>query len=268
MAEKLFFPSLDGTPLCAVAHDAPAPRGTVVLAHGITVDKDESGDTVNGVGAFVELADCLEQASYNVLRFDFRGHGESGGRQEDMTIAGELLDLTASVAAARQRWGGTRLALVAASFGAVSAVLYAAYGRAHDLACLVLWNPVLDLRQTFLEPALPKPQLFFNAQGFAHLEAHGYLLLDCFRVGRCLVEEMRRLEPFAHLPHVACPVLTLHGQRDSYVPFAVAQAHALCNPHSRFVPLPEADHGFMQPADRAIVIPETLGWLDRHLAPS
>lgn len=266
MVEKLFYPSLDGTLLCAVAHDAPAPRSTVILAHGITVDKDESGDTVNGIGAFVELAHHLEQANYNVLRFDFRGHGESSGRQQDMTITGELLDLAASMAMARQRWSSSRLALVGASFGAVSAVLYAAYAHACDLGCLVLWNPVLDLRQTFLEPVLPKPQQFFNAQGFAHLEEHGYVLLDQFRVGRCLVEEMRRIEPFAHMSHITCPVLTLHGMRDSYVPFNVAKTYALCNAHSRFVPLPEAEHGFMEPADRAIVIPETLRWLDLHLA--
>lgn len=265
MAEKLFFPSLDGTPLCALAHDAAASRGTVVLAHGITVDKDESGDSVHGVGAFVELAGHLEQAGYNVLRFDFRGHGESGGDQQDMTISGELLDLIASVDVARQRWH-TPIALLGASFGAVSATLYAAHASAGDLACLILWNPVLDLQQTFLEPVLPKPRHFFSAQAFAELPRKGYLMLDQFQVGRCLVQEMRRVQPFAHMPRITCPVLTLHGARDSYVPFAVAQAHAVCNARSRFVPLPEAEHGFMEPADREIIIAETLRWLDLHLA--
>lgn len=267
MPEKLFYPSLDGTRLCALVHDVAAARGTVVLAHGITVDKDESGDTVSGVGAFVELAAHLERAGFNVLRFDFRGHGESAGRQQDMTISGELLDLLASLDVARRRWR-LPLALLGASFGAVSAALYAAHAGADDLACLVLWNPVLDLRRTFLEPALSKPAAFFNDEGYASLEQRGFLLLDQFRVGRCLVEEMRRVEPFAHMARIACPVLTLHGQRDEYVPFDVAQLHALCNPQSRFVPLPQAGHGFTEPADRQLVIPETLRWLDLHLAPA
>lgn len=261
MGETIFYPSLDGVRLCAVVDAASNAKGSVVLAHGITVDKDESSGAV-GVPAFVELAARLTADGYNVLRFDFRGHGESGLTSRQMTIAGELLDLIASVRQAETRWGQP-VALVGASFGAVSSVLYAA--GIGGLACLVLWNPVLDLRQTFLEPVEPIPQQFFNAEGYAHLAEHGWLSLDGFEIGACLVDEMRYVEPFARMSAITCPVLTLHGDRDRYVPYGVAQQYAGCNPASRFLPVPGAEHGFGMSGDRALVLAATVQWLDENM---
>ena len=155
MDERVFYPSGDGVQLCALLHQPDGPaRGTVVLAHGITVDKDESSGE-SGVGAFVELTDALRQRGYNVLRFDFRGHGESGEPSERITVSGERLDLAASIAYAENRWSMPP-ALVAASFGAVSAVMVAA--ERDDLPCLALWNPVLDFAKTFWEPVAPGGQ--------------------------------------------------------------------------------------------------------------
>ena len=263
MSETIFYPSLDGVRLCAVVDAAPGAHGSVVLAHGITVDKDESSGTT-GIPAFVELADLLIAHGYNVLRFDFRGHGQSGLKSRQMTITGELLDLIASVRQAEARWGQP-VAVVGASFGAVSSVLYAT--GIGGLACLVLWNPVLDLRQTFLEPVEPIPQQFFNAEGYARLAAHGVLSLDGFEIGACLVDEMRRVEPFARMAEITCPILTLHGDHDRYVPYAVARQYAACNPASRFVTVAGAEHGFGAPADRETVLAETLAWLDQWMTP-
>lgn len=257
------YPSLDGVRICAALRDAgPDAKASVVLAHGITVDKDESADA-QGIPAFVELSDALAEAGYNVLRFDFRGHGGSGLSSRDMTIAGELLDLTASIRQAKARWG-LPLALLGASFGAVSSVLYTANAPG-DVDCLVLWNPVLDLRRTFIQPLMPKPRRFFNAAGYAHLQNHGYLLLEGFQVGRCLVEEMRRIEPFDAMRLIECPVLTLHGENDSYVPFETSEAYAVCNADSAFVPVVGAEHGFMERDARRFVIRQTVDWLDKHL---
>jgi len=100
MAKKVFYPSTDGAQICALMHEAiGTPKGNVVLAHGITMDKDEDADSQAGagIGAFVQLADALCNAQYNVLRFDFRGHGESGGLQEEMTITANLCALVLAV---------------------------------------------------------------------------------------------------------------------------------------------------------------------------
>jgi pimeloyl-ACP methyl ester carboxylesterase len=257
--EKVYYQSGDGLRICALAHEVEDARGAVVLAHGITVDKDESaGET--GIGAFAALAEALVAVGFNVLRFDFRGHGESGGKQEEMTIAGELLDLTAGMDYARRRWNRSA-ALVGASFGAVSSVLYAA-GR-DDLPCLVLWNPVLDLVKTFIEPVCPRPRRSFDAKNTAFLDEHGYLPLDAFKIGKPLVEEMRSIRPYERMREIVCPALTLHGDLDSYVPYEVARDNAVCNDRSEFVTVAGAEHGFGARADRDVVIPATVEWMKR-----
>lgn len=263
MTRRVFYASGDRVRICALLHEpARVTMGNVVLAHGITVDKDEDGESQAGIGAFVQLADALCNAHYNVLRFDFRGHGESGGLQEHMTIAGELLDLTASMEYARQYWP-LPTSIVAASFAAPPALTYAADRQ--DIPCMVLWNPVLDLRKTFLDPTLPWAKQSFNTQGYAFLEEHGYMLLDgFFKLGRTLIDEMKTIKPFEQMQRILCPVLTLHGDQDTYVPFTVAEKYARCNSRSEFVAVPGSEHGFGRSEDRQFVIPRTVEWVQRH----
>jgi alpha-beta hydrolase superfamily lysophospholipase len=139
--------SVDGVSLDAVIHrsDGVPPRGTAVLAHGLTVDMDEGG-------MFIHLAEALAEAGFTVLRFSYRGHGRSGGTQRGVTIAGELLDLQAIVGYITSALPEP-LAIVAASFGAVSTALSLSY--LVKVEQFVFWNPVLDLIRTFVAPELP-----------------------------------------------------------------------------------------------------------------
>ena len=59
--QKIFFKSKDGLKLCGVWHflDKPTTKA-VVLAHGMTVDKNENG-------IFVELAELLKKNNFAVF---------------------------------------------------------------------------------------------------------------------------------------------------------------------------------------------------------
>jgi len=63
-----------------VQPDVSTAKG-VVLVHGGGVTRDEAG-------FFTRLANGLAAAGVASLRFDLRGHGQSEGRQEDLTLAG------------------------------------------------------------------------------------------------------------------------------------------------------------------------------------
>jgi alpha-beta hydrolase superfamily lysophospholipase len=251
-SKKILYESLDGTRLSATWQNAVEPsRGVVVLAHGITATREEDG-------VFTKLAEVLAQNGLHSLRFDFRGHGASGGAQEEMTLTGELKDLTASVNYARS-CSSLPLGIVAASFGAASACCYSE--ASSDVRCLVLWNPVLDLRKTFLEPELPWAQQSFNPQGFAFLKQHGYLLLDGhFKIGRRLIEQMRYQRPYECVSRLQIPVLTLHGDQDTYVPYEVSRRYGKPNLQSQFVTVPSSEHGFGRQQDQDLVIPQTVTW--------
>jgi len=173
-----------------------AGRGGAVLAHGITGNREEGG-------LLSDLAARLGQRGFGSLRFDFRAHGQSVGAQDAMMIAGQVLDLAASV-----DWlGGHQpgpLCIVAASIGAVSTCR--TWRRMAAWACLLLLNPVLDLQRTFLKPEAPWPGRSFNAAGFEHLEKHGFLWLDGhFKIGRTLVDEMRTCRLYQKLAGLDIP---------------------------------------------------------------
>ncbi|MGH3645892.1 MAG: hypothetical protein ACRDTM_01755 [Micromonosporaceae bacterium] len=59
------------------------------------------------------------------------------------------------------------------------------------LTGLVLWNPVLDLRRSFVEPELPWGLENFNLTQQERLGRDGFLLIDGeFALGRVLWEEL------------------------------------------------------------------------------
>lgn len=79
------------------------------------------------------------------LRFDMRGHGESEGRQEELTLATVLNDIRAAITYIREAASAWEITLLGASFGGGICAYYAAK-RSADLSRLVLFNPQLDYK--------------------------------------------------------------------------------------------------------------------------
>ncbi|MEV4969899.1 alpha/beta hydrolase [Streptomyces scopuliridis] len=250
--------SMDGIELAAAVHHPAADagsRGTVLLVHGISADLDEGG-------AFVRLADRLAAHGLTAVRFSFRGHGSSGGTPQGMTIAGEMLDLQAVCAYAAKEFLGP-LAVVAASFGAVATGLSMPW-LGKRLAGLVLWNPVLDLRRTFLEPELPWGVANFGPAAMARLAKDGCLVLNgVFPLGRVLFAEMPRYRPIEGYAAHSPPALVLHGDRDGHVSFDIARRAAETIGHWEFHPLSGASHGFHGPEHEEAAVAVTTRWLER-----
>jgi alpha-beta hydrolase superfamily lysophospholipase len=248
----------DGVVLDAVLH-LPAgghPRGAVVQAHGINADMDEGG-------MFGRLADGLAGEGFGVLRFSFRGHGRSDGTQQGATIAGEILDLQAALGAAVKGFE-TPVSVVAASFGAVPTCLSLPY-REGVPRSLVLWNPVLDLHRTFVEPSLPWAVENFGPSQQALLASQGFFSVEgTFEVGRVLFEEMRRYRPVDGFVGSRMPALVVHGDRDSAVPYDIARAAADVRVSCDFHTVHGSDHGFDSRAHEDEAIAVTVSWLREH----
>ncbi len=237
----------------AVPPTIAKPRGDVLLIHGLNNDKDEDG-------SFVKLSEILSQNSYNVMRFDFRAHGDSQGETKDVTIQGELNDLVSSI----KRFDSlleskSSYILVASSFGASASIIYASQ-QPDRVNRLVLWNPVLDYEKTFLKAETPWGRTFFNKKGYRDLEQRGYVQIPNtdFKIGRALVQEFRTLKPYALLSKLQIPVLTIHGTKDTSVPFSVSEKYGKPNARSLFISHP-CDHQFIGMEDK--VISETVSWI-------
>jgi alpha-beta hydrolase superfamily lysophospholipase len=253
----------DGVVLRGVYEEPDGPvNGGVLFLHGLNETRDEDRESRAGIPPFVQLAEALTERALSCLRFDFRGHGESELTSHEMTFAGETVDAQAALSdlQARLPEGASTVGLVAASFGSVAGFDLMLNS---NVAGGVFWNPLIDVRSTFIEPQLPWPVETFGPGGIGDRE-----LIDLgegFALGKGLLDEMRGFEP-VDPSTVRQPVLVIHGTEDTYVPLDASRDFAERCPLGEFLPIEGAGHGFGAAADREVLIPATTDWLVTHLA--
>lgn len=227
----------------------------VLLVHGITTARDEEG-------IFARTADALEKAGLASLRFDFRSHGQSGGTPDQLSIAGEVGDLLAAYGWLKER--APHAHVLAASFGAVSACHAVGRGKI-KVVSMVLWNPVLDLRRTFLVPETAWARDNFVDGGRSYTRPGVFIIDDHFEAPESLLEEMLEYDIVSDLSRVEAPVLTIHGDADTYVPYDVSERFGAPTKASRFMTIAGAEHGFGRPAEEHAVIDATTAWIRGHV---
>ena len=108
-------------------HGAPA----VVLVHGFKTSREE----------MLPWARFLHDAGYNVLLFDTRGCGKSGGSTVGLG-ATEPRDTSLAVELAREQFGTTKVAVLGISLGAGAAILAAA--KDQTISAVIADSPWTD----------------------------------------------------------------------------------------------------------------------------
>lgn len=113
-----------------------AGRPVVVMAHGLAGTKD-SGLEPFAVG--------LAKAGLDVLAFDYRGFGASGGTpRQVVSMAGQLEDYRAAMAAAARLPGVDRRRLVLWGVSLAGGHVLAAAAHRDDVAAVVSLTPLVD----------------------------------------------------------------------------------------------------------------------------
>ncbi len=231
------YTTIDGKQLVGILTIPPKPKAFALLTHGITVDKNEYGDF------YTKMAAMFYKNQIATLRFDFRGHGESSGSSMDVSVIGEILDIKASIEQIRKFWR-SKIVLVAASFAAGPAILVANQ-QPNQIKCMTLIAPVLDYEKTFLKPTTPWGRTSFNQKSMNKLWRKGYIFLDkTFKLSPRLIEEFYAIRPYLFLEKIDIPILVIHGNRDSMVPYDVSRELSSSNKRIRFITLKDADHGY------------------------
>ncbi|MGH3528798.1 MAG: alpha/beta hydrolase [Pseudonocardiaceae bacterium] len=225
-----------------------------VLVHGGGVTREEGG-------FFARLATGLADAGIASLRFDLRGHGDSEGRQEDLTIAGVLADIRAATTLARSDVGVDRVALLGTSFSGGICGYYAAQHPA-ELASLVMLNPLLDYRKRFIDDKPYWHDGCISEKAGRELLNHGYLAHSpTFKLGRSLLNEVFYLRPHSALGEIQAPTLIVHGTKDTFIPVESSRwAVQRLTAEHRLIEVEGAQHGLAVHDDPTYADPQSQQW--------
>jgi pimeloyl-ACP methyl ester carboxylesterase len=92
--------------------------------------------------ALRQLAISLAENGYPVLRFDYRGTGDSFGDIGDVSMSDWLEDTDLALREGLELSGSSKVRLLGVRAGALVACRFA--GRCKDIERVILWDPVLD----------------------------------------------------------------------------------------------------------------------------
>jgi uncharacterized protein len=201
------------------------PRAIVVLVHGLSSTKDHPH--------IVALALKIRDRGVDVMSYDARGHGESGG----FSTLGDLErnDVAAAVARARNR--NPRVVLVGASMGAIAVLAYAETDP--DLAGVVVVSSPADWRIPFRLRALltvalirTRPGRLFTAR---HTRVRIHPVWNPTEPPRSVAQRVVS----------AVPLAIVHGQRDRLIPFHFSLSVSITDmPDAHGVVVPGMGHAF------------------------
>jgi pimeloyl-ACP methyl ester carboxylesterase len=246
--------TLDGLRL-AGTFDSPdgQPHHAVLLVHGAGVTREEGG-------FFTRLAAGLAAAGVASLRFDLPGHGESEGRQEDLSLSAVLNSIRSGLDHLRTLADGP-VSVVAASFSGGTAAYYAAK-RPDEVRRLVLFNPLIDYKKRFVDEKRAWENDYINDKGAQQLLEQGYVGHGpSFKLGRPMLNEVFWLQPRAALGEITAPTLIVHGTEDTFVPVDSSRAadRQLTCEH-QLIELEGAQHGFAVDNDPEYADPQSQQW--------
>src|SRR5215470_7246483 len=231
--------TLDGL-LLGGTFDSPedAAGHAALLVHGAGVTREEGG-------FFARVAAGLAAAGVASLRFDLPGHGESEGRQEDLSLCAVLNAIRSGLDHLRSLVDVPSASLIAASFSGGTAAYYAAK-RPGEVRRLVLFNPLLDYKRRFVDEKAAWANDYINERGGRQLLDQGYVgHSPTFRLGRSILNEVFWLQPRTVLGEIVAPTLIVHGTEDTFISVdSSREADRQLTCEHRLIELAGAQHGF------------------------
>jgi len=200
-AREVCFKSTHGVTLVGLLIQPKKPRGTVVLCHGYRHSKELMGRY------------CALFKDYNMLLFDFRGAGQSGGFFSSIGYY-ESEDVKAAISFVREAVSGPGcrpLLLFGVSMGA-SAVLKAAAECSDGIDGLILDSPYASLAAVIEQ----------SMQHFSFMPR--WLLGGAAWVVQTILGPILTMNPRKYIKQLHVPALFIHASSDGIT----SPAHSVC----------------------------------------
>jgi hypothetical protein len=232
--EKVSFES-EGYKISGVLHLPERENPPCIIAsHGLLSSKKSE--------KYIALGEQMSREGMAMLRFDFRGIGESEGSEEDNTISKKITDLSAAADFIRNYPGlGEGIGLIGSSLGGFVSLIKACMDE--QVKATVVWatpHHLNDLKTKRRDEGAPLPPEAF----FEDLPRHQLLPL-LRKVSHCMV---------------------IHGEKDELVPVEQAWEifYHLGEPKKIHV-IEKANHRLTDPVHRRRAVELSVDWFKKYL---
>lgn len=226
-----------------------------ILLHGMFSDKKENG-------RFSILSNLLNEAGFDALCFDFRGHGESNFDSSKFTVSGALNDLAAVVNSVNNK-KYRHINMIASSFFSCVAILYMASTARKPINRIALFNPVVDFDKSILRTERPSVSPMISDELVNRIEKNGEgTLSNGFIVSRELLHELRTIHPYSFIKNIDIPLVVYHGTLDEIVDVQITKEHFSTKENCDLHIIEGGTHAFKDPTHQQYVFKHLLTWLD------
>lgn len=233
-------------PAAESLHKYPA----VAFCHGL------GGHKVGTYRISVDIAEALASIGIVVLRFDFRGAGDSEGAFKEMNISSQLADTMAALDFLEDDplVDPDRIGLYGRSFGGIIAIL-AATSR-QNIKSMALWAPVFS--------ATPWMEKWKAALAMEPEQKQSMMQVNGMTPGISLFQQLFELNLEKEIAKLSgVPLLHVHGDKDQLVTPFHADNYQRVRQHSEnssFHRFPESDHEFSNFSEREKAMHYTVEW--------
>lgn len=200
--------------------------------------------------------------SLAVTRFDYSGHGSSGGDFNDGTISRWLEEALAVF----ETTTGPQIVVGSSMGGWLALLLIRELRRRGDSRVfgLILIAPATDMTELMLAQMPKKYRKLLDQQGF--VEEPSAYSAEPYRINKTLIEDGAQHLLFGRAIETGCPVTILQGARDKDVPkeHALKLVQHLVNDPVTFTLVPDGDHRLSRDEDLALLGRTIEGLLTHH----
>jgi len=225
----------------------------IIMCHGYTGDKVGPWPYL-----FVTAARFFAKNGWAVIRFDFRGSGESSGSWEEQNLETEIEDLGAvlNYVTKRQELNQEKIGVIGHSRGGALALIKTSQDS--RIKSLVTWAAVANWKPLWGKTA-------------GEISKKGYISFSSFKETGQLLKIDFKYDPVTNFSSkINVPTLIIHGEKDGKrtgeVPLSHAKAllKSIKSRKALFV-IKGAGHLFFAEKHRQQLFKQTLDWFDGTL---
>jgi len=169
----------------------------IILTHG-------SADNCNQY-PLVNIAKFLSEKGFITIRFDFRGCGNSDGKEEDYCLSSQIYDLENVINFVKKKFKAKKVGIIAKSISCVPAAIVAS--KRKDISFIVFLGPPLNIEK------------YWSEEEIKLAKEKGYIFFKGFKYGYRYGIEMKNFKEkyLEALSKLKIPVLAIFGEKDEIV---------------------------------------------------